>query len=339
MKIIITFAMSHTWFFPQVALTKLLQFDPGVPDCEIVVVDNAWDWSPSIRGVADIPFFNKAVISPNARSSKWHGTALDHVIDNFDADYLFAMESDVMVLRDGWLKWYMKKIMPTDYAVGHWHGEQFINPSATLYNMKILKQASKEFRANKDPNMYWGPNFEKAESIIPHYDKFLDDVGAFSEKRGFPPGTILKGPHPTGQMRGPGWYEPAQQLHHWAVEQGYSYTALDCLHEVDQDRQIPIGTFYSEKGIEEAYVVHLWGGTRALDILKHHISDPTVVNNFEYWLEREARYWKLVVPEDVQKQTLGLIKKWGWYTKETTERDMEAVKLVEAAYRKGGIVL
>src|SRR3990167_10197228 len=105
MKIIITFAMSHTWLWPQTCLTQIKKFNPGVEDCEIIVVDNAWDWSPAVRGLG---LFYVTVVN-NQRQSKWHGTALDYVIDTFDADYLFTMESDVMVLRDGWLKWYLDK--------------------------------------------------------------------------------------------------------------------------------------------------------------------------------------------------------------------------------------
>jgi len=340
MKIIITFAMSHTWLWPQTCLTQLKKFNPGVEDCQIIVVDNAWDWSPAARGLG---LFDVTVVN-NQRQSKWHGTALDYIIDTFDADYLFTMESDVMVLRDGWLKWYLDKIQGVSeegeaacYAVGHWHGEAFINPSATLYDMNVLKQAQAAFRANKDPMMYWGEDFQKSESIIPHYDKFLEDVGAFSEKRGFPPGTKMKCGNPTGQLRGPGWYEPAQQLHHWAVENGYGFIVANTIHEIDSERQIPIGTFYTDSTIEEANTVHLWGGTRALDILKHPVSDPTVLNNFEYWLEREARYWKMVVDPKIQAETIELIKKHGWYNRDMTERGAQAVRQIHAAYAKGGV--
>lgn len=337
-KIIIVIPFSHTWFLAQTCLAKLKQFKTGIKYVEIVVVDSSYEWSPAINGIEKTSLFNNSMdkdilIFRNQRHSKYHATSLDYIIECFDADYLFTMETDVLICRDGWLKWYLDKMKKGIYAVGHWHGEEFVNPSATLYDMSILKKAQKEFRANKDPNMYWGKNFKKSKPV----DKgFLDDVGAFSEVRGFKPDTVLK-KQPTGQLRGPGWYEPGQQLYHWAVENGYGYEIVNTRHEVDEERQIPIGTFYTDRKIENSYLVHLWGGTRALDLLKHEISDPTVINNMEYWLRREGLYWKLVVPKDVQKNTIKLIKKYGWYTKQPSDREKKAVECIESIYRKVGI--
>jgi len=288
----------------------------------------------------DLPF--PIEVSQNDRYSKWHGTALDHVIENYDADYLFTMESDVLVLSDEWLTFFIDKMekhygSKENFSVGHWHGEGFINPSATLYRMDLLKQALKDFRANKDPMMYWGPNFERSENILPHYDRFLEDVGPFSEKRGWPPGTNLKGPAPSGQMRGPGWYEPAQQLHHWAVEKGFDFLKVPCRHDIDPSRAIPVGTFYGED--PDYQIVHLWGGTRALDLLKHPVSDPTVINNMGFWLQREAEIWNQIVPSDMQEITKELMRNKGWYNRPMTEREEAAVKLVMGHYEKGGLIL
>lgn len=339
MKIIIAIPVAHTYFFQDSCISQLQKFDPGIRDVQIVVVSNAYEWCPSIRNIMDWSMEDDLNIpmevTMNDRQSKWHGTALDHVVEHFEADYLFTMEPDVLVLQDDWLKWFVDQMKPDIFSIGHWHGEGFINPSATLYRMSLLKEALGEFRANQDPYMYWGPNFERKDNILAHYDKFLDDVGPFSEKRGWPPGTKLKGPVPSGQLRGPGWYEPAQQLHHWAVEKGYSYIPVPCRHDIHPERCIPTGTFYGEEG--NFQIVHLWGGTRALDLLKHPVEDPTVNNNMGYWLEREAEIWCQVVPRERQERTLELLSKNGWFTRDMTEREMEAVKVIEGCYRKGGI--
>lgn len=345
-KIIIAIPIAHSWLWNDSCLSQILKFDPGIGNIKVVIVSNSFDWSPSISNMIDLsaqddlPFPIEVVM--NDRASKWHGTALDYAVEYYDAEYLFTMEPDVLVLSDDWLAWFVDQMGKVDpltkcFSVGHWHGEGFINPSATLYRMDALKEAFKEFRANQDPLMYWGPNFERSENILAHYDRFLDDVGPFSEKRGWPAGTKLKGPIPSGQMRGPGWYEPAQQLHHWAVEKGYSYVPVPCRHDIHPERAIPVGTFYGKD--PDFYVVHVWGGTRALDLLKHPVSDPTVSNNMGFWLTREAELWKQVVPEYRQEITLRLIREKGWFNRPMTEREEQAVRVIMGHYEKGGVSL
>ena len=350
-KVVIAITIAHTWLWNDICLSQLLKFDPGISNIRVVIVSNAWDWCPSMANMVDLaaqddlPFPIEVV--QNDRASKWHGTALDYVVEYYEADYLFTMEPDVLVLSDDWLKWFVEKmelhyITPADplapcFSVGHWHGEGFINPSATLYRMDALKKALGEFRGNKDPQMYWGPDFSRSENILAHYDRFLDDVGPFSEKRGWLPGTKLKGPIPSGQMRGPGWYEPAQQVHHWAVEEGYSYVPVPCRHDIHSERAIPVGTFYGAE--PDFYVVHLWGGTRALDLLKHPVSDPTVSNNMEFWLKREAELWKEIVPKERQEITLRLMREKGWFNRLMTDREEAAVRTIMGHYEKGGVVL
>lgn len=342
-KVVIALPIAHTWLLQDACLSQLTKFDPGFSNIKLVVVTNSHDWCPSYENVVDwsmrddLPFPIEVI--KNDRNAAWHGTALDCVIEHYDADYFFAMEPDVLILSDDWLTWFLRKMEsePNCFSVGHWHGEGFINPSATLYRMDLLKEAFREFRSNKDPNMYWGPNFERSENIIAHYERFLDDVGPFSEKRGWPPGTQLKGPTPTGQLRGPGWYEPAQQLHHWAVEKGFSYVSVPCRHDIDPTRMIPVGTFYGED--PDFYCVHIWGGTRCLDILKHPVSDPTVSNNAEFWLRREAALWKQVVQTDRQEATLQLMREKGWYNRPMTEREEAAVRTVMGYYEKEGVTL
>ena len=354
-KVIIAIPVAHSWLWQDSCLSQILKFDPSVANIQVVIVSNSHDWSPSIANMVDLaaqddlPF--PIEVAMNDRHAMWHGTALDYVVEYYDADYLFTMEPDVLVLSDGWLEWFMKLSQKNDreyyqdplvqrkcFSVGHWHGEGFINPSATLYRMDLLKDAMKEFKANQDPNMYWGPNFERSENILAHYERFLEDVGPFSEKRGWPPGTKLKGPTPSGQMRGPGWYEPAQQVHHWAFEKGYTYVSVPCRHDIHPERAIPVGTFYGEEP-DDFYLVHVWGGTRALDLLKHPVSDPTVSNNMQFWLEREAQIWKQVVPKERQEITLRLMREKGWFNRPMTEREEQAVRIIMGHYENGGVTL
>ena len=139
MKIIIAIPVAHTYFFQDSCIAQLQKFDPGVRDVEIVIVSNAYDWSPSIKNMIDWAMEDGLQIpmevAENDRASKWHGTALDYVVEYYDADYLFTMEPDVLVLQDNWLKWFVDQMRPDVFSIGHWHGEGFINPSATLSRM------------------------------------------------------------------------------------------------------------------------------------------------------------------------------------------------------------
>lgn len=337
MNVVIAIPLAHTWLWPHSCLARLFQFNPGDVDYHIVVVDNSWEWATAGYHISDIWKGKEFDVVTNDRHSHWHGTALDYVVEHYDAEWLFAMETDVLALRDGWLQWYIDKAPANHdvFAIGHWHGEQFINPSATLYNMPMLKRAMAEFRSNKDPNMYWGPNFERSDNILAHYDKFLEDVGPFSEKRGWRPGTVVD-PAPTGQLRGPGWYEPGQQVYHWAEMNGFRSIVLPCSHVCDPERSIPVGTFY---GTDPYYIVHTWGGTRALDILKHPVSDPTVNNNMGFWLEREAEVFRTVVPTDIQDKVIDKFNEVGWYNRLMSDREKEASRLINGHYRRGGINL
>src|SRR3989304_322153 len=79
--------------------------------------------------------------------------------------------------------------------------------------------------------------------------------------------------------------------------------------------------------------------SRCLDLLKHPVSDPTVNNNAEFWLRREASLWKQVVPKDRQEVTLRLMKEKGWYNRPMTEREESAVRTIMGYYEKEGVVL
>jgi hypothetical protein len=91
-----------------------------------------------------------------------------------------------------------------------------------------------------------------------------------------------------------------------------------------------------------AETVHLWGGTRALDIIKHDVTCEFVKRNTPIWLAREARFWKHVVPPDVQAQTLELIRELGWHitgqgSDHVSDRDRAAAQYVKECYEAGGV--
>lgn len=364
-KLVVVIPHSHTWFWVQTCVTTLIRNMPRATgfDIRIVVVDNS-PWSPAIRGIKDTWLGGLIHVVPNHKSNKFHASALDCIVEKYDFDYLMALETDVLALRPTWLQWFVDQMKPTDYAVGMWHHEQFVNPSCTLYRGDVLRMMDKWCKDHPDPNtLRWGPEFrwtapldgslrmeENPVEILQGLREWI--AGPFAEKRGWPAGTELK-ESPSGQCKGPGWYEPGQQLHHWAVEAGYTYTVCPSITTKRSDG-VPLQTMYGEsitdprrqleasELFDKAETVHLWGGTRALDVIKHPVTCEFVKSNTPAWLAREARFWKAIVPVDIQEQTLAMIRQCGWHitgqgTDHVSARDREAVEFVRGCYKEGGV--
>ena len=372
-RIVVAIPHSHTWFWTQTCLASLVRNPPAVEGYEIkiVVVDNS-PWSPAIKGVRNtaICTLPDLHVIQNTKTNRFHASALDCVVERFDFDLMMAFETDVMALKPGWLQWFVDQMKPTDYAVGMWHHERFVNPSCTLYRGDVLRKMARWcWDGAPQDKLRWGDRFMESTALdanlsaevlnSPRDLKAVTDsmqgwiAGPFAEKRGWPTGTILKEP-PSGQLKGPGWYEPGQQLHHWAVEEGHTYTVCPTLTTNRPRDNMPLQTMYGatmpnpERQLEaiemfgNAQTVHLWGGTRALDILKHPVTCQFVKANTPAWLAREARFWKHVVPAEIQKQTLELIKRHGWHitgqgSDHVSERDREAAEFVRQCYAEGGV--
>ncbi len=363
-KIVVAIPHSHTWFWTQTCIACLRRYPPKAEgyDVHIVVIDNS-PWSPAAKGVTETELGDGISVIINSKSNRFHASALDCIVGQYRFDYLMALETDVMVLRPGWLQWFVDQMRPTDFAVGMWHHEQFVNPSCTLYRGDPLQEMD-EWCCNKAPLdiLRWGPAFSKFQDIEARqperdYRDWFDDnvswiAGPFAEKRGWPEGTQLK-ETPSGQLKGPGWYEPGQQLHHWAVQEGHTYTVCPTL-TTHRDDRLPLQTIYGatmpdplrQLSATELFgngeSVHLWGGTRALDILKHPVTCDFVKANTPNWLAREARFWRETVPIDIQEQTLEMIRKHGWHitgqgSDHVTDRDREAAEFVRECYAKGGV--
>ncbi len=363
-KVVVAIPHSHSWFWTQTCVASLLRNPPCARDCEvdIVVVDNS-PWSPAIKGITHTKLGEGVIFFRNYKSNKFHASALDCIVETLEFDYLMTLETDVLALRPTWLQWFLDQLRLSDFAVGHWHHESFISPCCTLYRGTVLRDMDSWCKAHPSPDaLHWGPLFAKTSPLdnnLPLSEnpaavlQNLKDwiAGPFAEKRGWPSGTVLK-EFPSGQLKGGGWYEPGQQLYHWAVEAGYTYTI--CPTMTTNVNNVPVQTLYGSsmpdpgrqlEAVElfgNAETAHLWGGTRALDILKHPVTCQFVKANTPIWLAREARYWKHVVPEDIQAQTLDLIRRYGWHitgqgTDHITDRDHEAAAFVKECYATGGV--
>lgn len=364
--IVVAIPHSHSWFWTQTCVASLMRNPPVAEGYKVktVIVDNS-PWSPAIKGIrnTDLGNLSGLHIITNPKTNKFHASALDTVVERFDFDYLMALETDVMALRPTWLQWFVDQMRDTDFAVGMWHHEQFINPSCTLYRGDVLRKMARWcWDGAPQDKLRWGDRFNESAPLdnnLPLNENpaaVLQDLkgwiaGPFAEKRGWPTGTILK-ERPSGQLKGPGWYEPGQQLHHWAVEEGWTYTVCPSL--TTSVNNVPVQSMYGAtmpdplrqlEAVElfgNAETVHLWGGTRALDILKHPVTCEFVKANTPIWLAREARFWKQTVPPEVQRQTLDLIRKHSWHitgqgSDHVSDRDREAAQYVKECYEGGGV--
>lgn len=366
-RIVVAIPHSHSWLWTQTCVSSLMRNPPQANGyiAKIIIVDNS-PWSPAIRGIRNTELGNLPGLHviQNYKSNKFHASALDCIVERFDFDYMMALETDVMALRPGWLQWFVNQLRDTDYAVGMWHHEQFVNPSCTLYRGEVLRRMMRWcWDGAPQDKLRWGDGFnecapldqnlklaENPAEILQNMKAWI--AGPFAEKRGWPTGTYLK-EQPSGQMKGPGWYEPGQQLHHWAVEEGCTYTVCPSLttHRADN---LPLQTLYGatmpdpQRQLEavemfgNAETVHLWGGTRALDILKHDVTCQFVKANTPGWLAREARFWLQVVPASVRAKTVELIRKYRWHYRgqgsdHISDRDREAAQFVEQCYEQGGV--
>lgn len=374
-RVVIAIPMSHGWLWPQTCISALKRYPPSANDCEckIVVVNNAADWSDSSRGITDTRLGDgiEVIDNPSPYPGKCHGAALDTVIKGYEFDYLFALETDTVVLRHGWLAWFMDQLEPDSFAAGHWHIEQFINPACTLYRGEALRAMLDWSQQNMSATLRWGPNFENTAECTDCHPENLR--GPFNERRGWPRGTVFR-ETPTGQMKGPGHYEPGQALYHWARSDGWDYravptaTAFKALHWPYQTLYGEDQPFSREYELGElanagtAYACHFWLGTGGLNILKHPITAHDR-RYMEYGLAREARFWLQGVDADVREQTIALIRKHGWHTASIrgdagavttdtyenlpleslrgppTAADLAAAAEVEAIYRANGVAL
>lgn len=346
---------SHTWFNTQICVSKILTHTHKYKNykLDIVVVDNSWEWSPSILGITGTPLGNKVkVINNNVHYyHRGHGSALDLAFSRLDADLILTVETDAIPLRDGWLDLFLAHLEDTDYAAGAWHHQQFANPSFTLYRRKAWERMKKEhcdsFTGVKH-NAYWGPSFQYVGQITPEE---AADSGPFSERRGWPPGTVMQH-YPHMVNLGPYHYEPGQAFYHWATEfGGYTFGVVP-FHDTHLNG-IPTGTYYGwteGKDTPNAFAVHYWGGTRALDPLKHKafvrfFNDPTWADlndtaigpHRPYWINREANLWKQYVDTDIKKQTLNLIEKHGWIKGTPTPLENTAIDEITKLYNASGV--
>lgn len=341
--IVLAMAHSTSWFLTQTCLQSLRACPPEIPgeNVQVVIVDNSWDFSPSIMGITETELGEGVTVINNPLRVRSHGGALDLAFERLKPDFLAICETDVTATRPGWLQAFWAMMQPSDFVVGGWHlVEQYIAPCVAIFRGRVLSEVVEWSGKNPTRELRWGMTFEKVGMMTD--DEWDGRTTPFGERRGWPAGTVLKVPSRCQDV-GPGWYEPGHVLFHWGVNAGYTYSVMPSVTERGgHDGTIPVGTFYGDRNC--AWCVHWSCGTRGLTTMfvpdgNQDWVDPWIGLNREWLLRREATQWLQSVPKAVQDKTLDLIRKHGWRIGNVTEGNRRAIVEAERIYREAGIPL
>lgn len=281
-------------------------------DFDILVIDNS-PGHDSIKGLTETRLGNGVgVITPPDPNLAGHQIALDMAIDMVKTPWFVAFETDVQILRDGWLDWMLSFVKDDYVALVGWlwglpgvdDSRHYISPAGALYRTRILKLLKEECLRNNDLACCYGWNMDKRIDFMKEYPHTAGKLipmgqwGPFSESRGF--GNV---------------YPYAKDRDVWCPEPGnWIYNRLkmqwECVHlpgkMLENDANIPgIPHKYTYVGPsdEDAYFRHYWGGSVSHNFEKHKIPQHDAAK-LPFWLGREERLWNEVVPQDVREISL-----------------------------------
>jgi hypothetical protein len=282
-----------------------------------IFVAASWPDHPSLRALTETRLGDNITIYPC--ETLWvhgpqfseklgsHATGLDEILDRISFSgkyspygYMFTMETDCKVMKDGWLDWYLEwmKYPTKEEGMAGFFWEEGnnhynVNPSATLYNMRMLREYHAQVKANTSETVYH-PDGNSILDLVQHPPK----IGVFSEVRGFKEPTELQLEYLTKGVPHAGWFEPGAWLfYRMLADKQYAWLELECEHIYKywtRHHISPKGTYYG--GMSDPYLIHYWGGTRAWDELKHEITDPFVKECADPWKQREHEIWIATVP-------------------------------------------
>ncbi len=310
-KVAIGMTHGHTPKWLQVILHSLKT--PSNEAETDIYVACSWPEHPSIRAGSDCSLGEGVTFIPCSRRLHSHATGLEHILEHVwdkGYDYLFCCETDCAALKDGWLDWFVRHIEQDPLAhiglAGFFWDEQpnhyNINPSGTLYDMRMLKHYHTEVRENMSP-IFWHPAGNKHDCDGGMDPSIKEVAGVFAETRGIE--------HPNEEQlecirRGvpqASWWEPGAWL--YVRSRGEWGEARVPVDHVYTEPGLPEGTYYGGKA--DPYFMHWWGGTRAYDFLKHPVTDNFVLTKSRGWLAREDRIWRSRVPEELRAPVHDLI--------------------------------
>jgi len=305
-RVAIALSHGHAAKWLQVIINSLKTMDNDI-EADIYVAAT-WPGHPSIEAITETALGEDVTVMDCIRRRQSHATGLDEILEliwDDDYQYMFCTETDCLATKPGWLDWFVQQIESKEncgMAGFFWNegtNHYNINPSATLYDVNMLKKYHKECTDNNE-GIFWHPRGNRADTD-PGMDSNIKVVaGVFSETRG------IKDPNPRQKQEiekgvpQAAWFEPGAWLYYRSLGE-YEHVAVpvDHIYQKWAGGRAPEGTYYGGKA--NPYFVHFWGGTRAWDHLKHPVSDRFVKGCSPQWLDREHRVWEQTVPEEHKK--------------------------------------
>jgi hypothetical protein len=303
----VTIAIPHAYTtkWLQIVLTSLKAFK-NKHEFDILILNNTPE-NDSIRGITETGLSEGVRIEVPPVGSRVHARALDYAIDIIDTPYLFATETDCRALKNNWLDGYFDYMKDEYVAMVGWFWDLpgtdrlYINSSATLYSMNILKRLRKETLANDNLMICYGTGLKK-RYIMSEYLQGLfknGNWGPFSEQRGYQEIFHFRDDK--------NWQEPGCWLY-FRAQCEYECVRIPGVWETNENPHVASATWYGSK--DDPYYVHYWGGTSSHNWEKHEVRVGWELLALPWWIDREDRIWKEVVDEKVRKKTLemGLVK-------------------------------
>lgn len=315
--VVIPYCHTPVWIQTCVAAFKAFKNDR---DAGILIVDNClYARGESIKAITETSLGEGVTVIPqgkqlpDGRYYTSHASGVDYAIEFVKTPYMFATESDVTPVRDGWLDWYASFIQDEATAmVGwYWPNRNYINPSWTLLNMRILRMIDKEIQNNKETILVKGEGY-KERYKQEHFREMIENglLGPFGEVRGFTnspdiPGYVNKNVPGYGHDTGSWLYYRLSNQYECARVPGGEVPMPDYKELGAQ----PTKYQYVGPSEEEAYILHHSAGTVSHNYEKHLVFTEWEILCLEWWLRREYRLWEEIVPEFVRKESIskGLI--------------------------------
>ena len=318
--VVIPHAITTKW--TQIAVASLKAFKND-HDFDIVVVDNS-PGNPSINGITKTSLGEEIEVRENKYFPS-HSCALDYVLTDCETPYLFTTESDAQALKDNWLDRFFVNMKDDSVAMAGWFwpgaDRFYMNASATLYNVKILKRIQAQIQANENYMICYGTGLKKRMDLSKHGDFprwILSKYhGPFSEVRGF---------QEIWSFRDDKWYQEPGAWCYYRLQIEYECVKMPGELFYNANPHVADGTWYIDAPNnfwmdskapgykdfvkKQAYYAHHWAGT-----VSHNWERMPVMMEWErralpWWVAREDRIWREVVPESIRKTTLamGLVK-------------------------------
>lgn len=310
--VVIPFAYTQRW--GQISLASLKKFK-NERDFDILVMNNS-PHVDAIKALTDTSLGDGVKFHiPEKHRQRWHAGSLDRAISMIDTPYMFTMETDCTVNRDGWLDWYAS-LLPDKYAAmaGYFwkdpslrtdDGRHYINSSGTIYRTEVLLRLLDECTSNKDEVISYGMNCEKRmEHDVTMTMIREGELGPFSDSRGF---FQVDAPAPRPDKW---WHEPGSWLYCRCKNQYECIKVAGGLVKNPQGMQPEVNHSYCGHDANNPFLVHYFGGTVSHNYEKHLVTTPWEVMASKWWLRREMDMWEAWVPQDVREYSIknGLVR-------------------------------